>query len=96
MKVLGVVHPPKRGLSAWHSRGDGRDAVSLAVGLALLHEYWVSLFEMSEGDRKQESGSCDVKARISGLAAGVRKALSIEKSMRIKFGPQPSLVRAAH
>jgi len=40
MKVLGVVHPPKRGLSAWHSRGDRSVAASLAVSLALLREYW--------------------------------------------------------
>jgi len=44
MKVLGVVHPPHRDMSAWHSRGDRSVAASLAVGLASLGEYCVPMF----------------------------------------------------
>ena len=76
MKVLGVVHSLDRDLSAWHSRGDRSVAASLAVGLASLREYCISLFEMSEGGRKEEGGSRKVNVWVSAWAAHVRKALS--------------------
>jgi len=76
MKVLGVVHPSNRRLGALHCQGDKSFTASLAVGLASLLEYLISLFEMSEGGKREEGGSRKVNDWVSALATCARKALS--------------------